>query len=233
MPKWSITDSAVLDERARSRRGRVGGPVGAAGAAVVPRDDPDAAVGVEQRRPRPGVGAEPVAQHDGRAVDHAVGVVGPGPAAGCRRRRGCRGRRARRRGRSCAAAEVGMRTIVPEPAGRRSPRAATCRAAVGACAAAVGCAAAGSRRPAAARKSSTSSRSARRWARRWRRPWRCGGPAAARRPARHAVEVEDEAGGPMASAALRVMGDTNGASRVTLARVSRASHLGVNDPVNA
>ncbi len=49
------------------------GRCGAAGAAVVPRDHPDAAVGVEQGGPAVGVGAQPVAEQHGRAVD----VVGP------------------------------------------------------------------------------------------------------------------------------------------------------------
>ena len=56
-PKWSITDEGVLDERLDADAVGVGRPVGAAGAAVVPGDDPDAAVGAQQRRPGPGVGA--------------------------------------------------------------------------------------------------------------------------------------------------------------------------------
>ena len=51
----------------------VGRALGAAGAAVVPGDDVDAALGVEQRRPAVGVGAQPVAQQHGRSAD----VVGP------------------------------------------------------------------------------------------------------------------------------------------------------------
>ena len=81
-PKWSITDSASSTNSSIADPARVGRAVGAAGAAVVPGHDPHAAVGVEQRRPGPRAGAEPVAEHDGRAVDRAVGVVGPGPQPG-------------------------------------------------------------------------------------------------------------------------------------------------------
>ena len=72
----------VLDELVDADPAGVGRPVRAAGAAVVPAHDPDAAVGVEQRRPRPRAGAEAVAEHDGRPVDLAVGVVGPRPQPG-------------------------------------------------------------------------------------------------------------------------------------------------------
>ena len=72
----------VLDELRDAHVLGVGRPVGAAGAAVVPGHDPDAAVGAQQRRPGPGVGPEAVAQHDGGPVDGALGVVGPGPQAG-------------------------------------------------------------------------------------------------------------------------------------------------------
>ena len=178
MPKWSITESPSCTKCSISTCEGSAGPVGAAGAAVVPRDHADTAVGVEQRRPGVGVGAEAVAQHHRRPVDHARRGRWSRPAGGCRRRTGCRGNRARR---SCQRRGPRRWTCLDSARARHAGQ-VTDRGYVGARPRRV-------RRSAgrqSGRRSSPPPPGVRRGAgrRRWPRSWRCGGPAPGRSGAR-------------------------------------------------